>query len=164
MTTETLATTQQHFTRVSRKKLLKRLKETRDHHVKAYDVAIAGWRQKFAAALQKNATKLTEMAGKAEDPSVDIEEVEQPELKFPPKPKSHENDYKQAIARFSMSLDEHIWLSHQDFNQLVMDNWAWRQEFAFSGRIYAPPGVYTATMFHSPELSADFLEAPDDED
>lgn len=162
MEAEALANTQQHYTRVSRRKLLKRLHQTRDHHVKAYEIAIGGWRQKFAVACQKNATKLTEMAGKAEDTKVENPEVEQPELKFPPKPESHESDYKTAIARFSMSLDQHIWLSHKDFNQLVMDNWSWRQVFAISGRIYAPPSVYTRTLFDSPELSADFLK--DDED
>jgi hypothetical protein len=163
MDAQALADTQQDHTRVSRKKLLKRLKETRDHHVKAFDIAIAGWRQTFAAALRENATKLSEMAGKAEDESVDIEELRKPEIKWPVKPESHEDDYKTAIARFSMSLDDHIWLSHSDFNQLVMDNWHWRAAFRVSGRIYAPPGVYTQTTFGSPELSADFLESPSED-
>ncbi len=162
MDAQALADTQQQFTRVSRKKLLKRLKETRDHHVKALDIAVTGWRQQFAVALKKNATKLTEMAAKAEDEGVDLHDVQRPDLKWPVKPDSHEDDYKEAIARFSMSLDDHIWLSHTDFNQLVMDNWHWRAAFHISGQLYAAPGVYTRGMFHSPELSTDFLELPGD--
>ena len=162
MDAQALATTQQQFTKVSRKKLLKRLKETRSHHVKAYEIALAGWRQQFAAALDKNATKLNKMAAMAEDPNVDVHEVVRPELKWPIKPDTHETDYNNAIARFSMSLDDHIWLSHADFNQLVMDDWHWRAQFRISGQIYAAFGVYTRTLFESPELSSDFLEGDDD--
>jgi len=160
MEAQALATTQQQYTRVSRKKLIKRLQETHKHHVTAYDIAIKGWRQQFAVALKKNATKLTEMSANAEDIEIDIEDISEPHLKFPKKPESHENEYKEAIARFSMSLDEHIWLSHSDFAQLVMDQWHWRQAFHISGRMYAAPGVYTRSLFESPELSTDFLELP----
>jgi len=160
MDAQALATTQQQYTRVSRKKLISRLKETRAHHVKAFDIALEGWRQQFAVALKENATKLTEMAANAENTEIDVEDISQPGLKFPHKPESHEDAYKEAIARFSMSLDEHIWLSHSDFAQLVMDQWHWRQAFHISGRMYAAPGVYTRSLFESPELSTDFLELP----
>lgn len=157
MDQQALAHTQQQYTRVSRKKLITRLKQTKAHHVKQYEELLAGWRKKFTEELRETADRCTVLSGKAEGD----EDVEVPSIRFSPKPTSHEADYTRAIARFSMSLDDHIWLSHDDFNTLVMDDWRWKGEFIASARLYMAPGVFANNLF-SPELSADFLEGDEE--
>ena len=162
MEAQALATTQQQFTRVSREKLIKRLKATKKTHVECYEEALKGWRQQFAVALGKQATVLTELAAKAEDLSTNLNDLERPHLDLPQQPSTHAGEYTKAIARFMMSLDHHIWLSHSEFDTLIMDEWHWKGAFGASIRLYAPPGVYAQSLA-IPSFETDFSDEPSED-
>ena len=161
MDAQALATTQQSYTRVSRAKLIKRLKATKKVHVECYEEALKGWRQAFAVALRKESANFAELGAKAEDASTSLEDLERPHPDLPQQPAIHAAEYTKAIARFSMSLDEHIWLSHSEFDTLIMDEWHWKGAFGASIRLYAAPGVYAQSL-SIPSFEADFGEAPSD--
>lgn len=45
-----------------------------------------------------------------------------------PIPEDHTEDYEQVITMLEMSVDDEIVLDHHEFQQYVMDNWAWKGE------------------------------------
>lgn len=154
-----LAQTQQQFTRVDRTKLIEQLKKNREHHKTAYEAALKGWAKQYADALKEYKAQLIEHGNEctalevklreAETPA-NIEEIENLTLlsrfSFPVRPESHVQEYTEIIARMSLSLDAHIYLSHRDFQQFVLDRWDWTEQFAATASNYLPPGVYTAAV------------------
>jgi len=54
----------------------------------------------------------------------------------PSKPISYESYYKKAICMLELSVETIIELSDQDFSQLVLDEWSWKNSFENSNSIY----------------------------
>lgn len=46
-----------------------------------------------------------------------------------PIPENHSGDYESAIKMLEMSIDSHIEITAEDFNQLVMDDWGWKERW-----------------------------------
>ena len=55
---------------------------------------------------------------------------------IPSAPKSYENDYARAIRMLELSVDDVIELEDDVFNQLVLDEWVWKQSFVTSSALY----------------------------
>lgn len=55
---------------------------------------------------------------------------------FPSKPKSYEKDYTRAIRMLELSVEEEITLEEDIFNQLVLDEWSWKNMFSASNAFY----------------------------
>ncbi|MBY6093828.1 hypothetical protein [Ferrimonas balearica] len=53
-----------------------------------------------------------------------------------PVPKSHEHDYNRAIKMVSMEIRDEVELSLMEFDQLVMDRWAWQDDFLRTKTLY----------------------------
>jgi hypothetical protein len=54
----------------------------------------------------------------------------------PSAPQSYENDYKRAIRMLELSVEEIIEVEEDIFNQLVLDEWAWKRTFIASNTMY----------------------------
>lgn len=50
-------------------------------------------------------------------------------LSYPALPSSYEDHYNKAIRMLELSCDETISLESNLFNQLVLDEWAWKNQF-----------------------------------
>lgn len=48
---------------------------------------------------------------------------------YPQKPMSYEAEYIRAISMLEYSVDDIIELDNHQFQQLVMDEWGWKQSF-----------------------------------
>ena len=58
-------------------------------------------------------------------------------IKFiPNKPVSYESSYARAIRMLELSVDTEIELELHDFDQLVQDEWQWKQAFTTSNSTY----------------------------
>lgn len=60
---------------------------------------------------------------------------------IPDAPRSYERQYQQAIRMFEMSVDDTIELSPDVFNQLVMDEWDWKDDFMNTKHVYAQSAI-----------------------
>jgi hypothetical protein len=158
------ADTQQKYTRVNREKLITQLKKNREHHKEAFNMSLKGWRDQYAESLKEYAEQLKGHTQECEAREMDIRGAETPEdigkiedlellshFRFPPRPSSHVSEYTEIIARMGMSLDEDIFLTHRDFRCYILDKWDWTGEFVAIASNYAPPGVFTRTLFEEPE-------------
>ena len=54
----------------------------------------------------------------------------------PNKPVSYEVSYNRAIRMLELSVDEIIEVEEDVFNQLVLDEWHWKQSFVASNTMY----------------------------
>lgn len=67
--------------------------------------------------------------------SADLEEFKK--IKNPPSaPVSHEKEYARAERMLELSVDEFIEVEEDVFNQLVLDEWAWKHNFLMSNTMY----------------------------
>lgn len=58
------------------------------------------------------------------------------QMRNPPRPESHEDDYRRALRMLELSMDTAIELEDDIFNQLVLDEWHWKQSFEHSNFLY----------------------------
>lgn len=55
---------------------------------------------------------------------------------LPQKPVSYESNYTRAIRMLELSVEDVIDIEEDVFNQLVLDEWSWKQSFAVSNSLY----------------------------
>lgn len=55
---------------------------------------------------------------------------------IPHKPQSFAADYNTVITMLELSVDTNITITEQDFRQLVLDKWAWKDMFELSNQTY----------------------------
>ena len=55
---------------------------------------------------------------------------------MPAAPTSYEKEYDRAIRMLELSVDDVIELEEDVFNQLVLDEWHWKNQFVASASLY----------------------------
>ena len=55
---------------------------------------------------------------------------------IPSAPKSYEDEYNRAIRMLELSVEAEIELDADVFNQLVLDEWAWKNSFSIMAQNY----------------------------
>jgi hypothetical protein len=55
---------------------------------------------------------------------------------LPPKPNSYEVSYKRAVRMLELSIEDVIEIEEDVFNQLVLDEWSWKNSFIVSNSLY----------------------------
>ncbi len=55
---------------------------------------------------------------------------------MPGAPVSYEDSYKRAIRMLELSIEDHIDVEEDVFNQLVLDEWTWKRGFLAAGATY----------------------------
>lgn len=105
--------------RIDKATLLKKLKENLEQHrvdykemVKDYFILIKKIQRENSRLIHSN--DLTKMA-KLQS--------------YPQRPVSYESEYNRAISMLEYSIDDVIELESHQFQQLVMDEWGWKQSF-----------------------------------
>lgn len=111
---------------VERTELLTKVRENRDKHKTDYDSAVETYRVEAKAALREQVKN--------------IDKGEPFSLTFKlPEPREFLDEYDRAIAMLEMSVDDHVKLSEDEFDNLVQDNWPWAHQFAAATSIYNAP-------------------------
>jgi len=102
--------------KISKQKLLNKLKENKKEHEKMYDMALGGWREQVVIRLEQalyNATKGIEY---------------ETDLDLDP-PEEHLADYSEIIDRVEWNEEEVISLDLYEFNHFIRDSWDWMPDF-----------------------------------
>lgn len=152
MDAKALAEVQEKHTRVMREELLDALKKNKDTHKKEYDIAIVGWRKLAVVALKMGVKKTDEVIRRMESDIKEEKPVKQLDVyklqpKVPRRPEDHTKEYEALIRRLDMSADEHIYITHDDFNCYVLDEWNWKGSHTEMLNNYSSPGVFTQTNY-----------------
>ena len=115
-----------HSVNLNKNELLNIVRKNLDKHVAEFAEAV----EDYKTAVLKIAQDNLKLAKKADlDIFKQIKSV-------PAAPTSYEDNYKRAIRMLELSVDEIIELDDAVFNQLVLDEWAWKQSFTASNMAY----------------------------
>lgn len=112
--------------KINKYELLNIVRENKDKHVKDYEEAV----NDYKAAAIKLAASHVELAATGE-----LDKIAQIKA-MPAKPSSYEKEYDRAIRMLELSVEDVIELEEEIFNQLVLDEWTWKHQFALSASMY----------------------------
>lgn len=112
--------------KIDRQNLLGIVKENAIKHLKEYDEAVEDYKK----AVLKIATDNLKLAK-----SGDL--VKFTAMKAQPQPpQNYATSYSRAIRMLELSVEEVIDIEQDTFNQLVLDEWHWKNSFVASGALY----------------------------
>jgi hypothetical protein len=109
--------------RVSKTKLLEKVKANREEHRATFEEAIAGWRDEIVRRVEE----ILRDAKAGRDVPLHIGVV---------RPEDHTSDYDSVISLLEMSEDDELELTYQQFNQYANDNWGWQHQFLATASTY----------------------------
>ena len=112
--------------KINKKELLSIVRENKEKHIREYAESV----EDFKAAVIKITEKNVELAK-----SGDLEKISKIRS-IPSSPTSHESAYTKAIRMLELSVDKEIELEEDIFNQLVLDEWSWKNNFAMMASTY----------------------------
>ncbi len=138
---------------VERSELLGVLKENKKRHDLIFDAAVSGYYE----AVQTELLKKADQAAKLIEEYKEKEQIVVNEKKFDATfkssfnptyfeakfPENHSTDYGRVIRMLELSVHSKFTLDNAEFDQYVMNNWAWRKSFLSStvGYLGAVTGV-----------------------
>ena len=112
--------------KVNKVELLDIVRANKEKHTREYLEAVEDFK-KAAINIAEHNLKLAQTA--------DTEQI----AKFkalPSKPVSYEDSYSRAIRMLELSVESVIEVEEQIFNQLVLDEWQWKHNFAATSASY----------------------------
>lgn len=115
-----------HAVKVNRKELLKIVTDNRETHITDFNESV----EDYKAAVIKLAEANLELVKTG-----DLEQIARTKP-MPGKPVSYENNYNRAIRMLELSVEKEIEVEEDVFNQLVLDEWAWKNAFVASASLY----------------------------
>jgi len=134
MNKQAIAETQTQYVQMEKKKLLEAVKQNRTLHIEHWRRAHDKWRSLQIGKLKEYAEELQ----KAIEAASDGKEIAWPDKRSfqLTEPRSHGKDYDRTVRRLEMSVDEFMYLTHDDFDRYVMDDWSWKREFNMTNSAY----------------------------
>jgi len=114
-----------HNVKMNRKELLKIVKDNQKKHVVEYNESVEDYKVAVIKVAQENLKK-----AKTGDMVL---------FKFramPQAPTSYEDNYTRAIRMLELSVEDVIDIDEHIFNQLVLDEWGWKQNFVTQSALY----------------------------
>ena len=112
--------------KVNKNELMQILVNNRIEHLAKYDEAVEDY-VLLALKVSKDNLKLAKQC--------DLDQLKKTKS-LPPAPVSYEESYNRNIRMLELSVDETIELEEQLFNQLVLDEWSWKNAFTASTLSY----------------------------
>lgn len=112
--------------KMKRDELLGIVKENKIKHISEYEEAVNDYKA-LAVKITKENAKLANTG--------DLNKIK--DIRgVPSAPRSYETDYNRAARMLELSVEDVIELEDDVFNQLVLDEWSWKQAFSTSNSSY----------------------------
>jgi hypothetical protein len=112
--------------KMNRLELLKIVKENATKHVADYDEAV----EDYKLAVVKLAKANLKLANSGE-----LEQIRKIK-NLPQAPANYAENYTRAIRMLELSVEDTIDVEEHIFNQLVLDEWGWKQQFVAQSALY----------------------------
>ncbi len=112
--------------KMNRKELLKIVKDNQKKHVAQYEESVADYK----LAVVKLAKANLKLANTG-----DLAEIRKMKNRIDA-PQSYEDNYTRAIRMLELSVEDVIEIEEHIFNQLVLDEWGWKQQFTAMSAMY----------------------------
>lgn len=115
-----------HSVKINKLELLTIVRENKAKHVSEFNEAVEDYRA-LAVKIAKHNLELANTG--------DLDKIKDMKS-IPTAPTSYEADYNRAARMLELSVDDVIELEDVVFNQLVLDEWAWKRSFTTSSMLY----------------------------
>lgn len=112
--------------KIDKKKLLAIVRENKEKHINDYNESV----EDFKALAVKITNANLELVNTG-----DLAKISRVKS-IPQAPVSHEKEYERAIRMLELSVEKEIEVAEDIFNQLVLDEWAWKNQFIASASLY----------------------------
>lgn len=112
--------------KINKVELLGIVRENKSKHILAYKEAVEDYINAARTIVNYNVDKINQGT---------VEAIEKCKS-IPSAPKSYEDEYNRAIRMLELSVDDEIELEADVFNQLVLDEWTWKNNFAMMASTY----------------------------
>lgn len=112
--------------KMNRKELLQIVRDNQKKHVAEYEESVVDYKAGVAKLAKAN-LKLAN--------SGDLNLIASMK-KIPAAPVSYEDNYTRAIRMLELSVEDVIEVEEHIFNQLVLDEWGWKQQFTAMSATY----------------------------
>ena len=112
--------------KLNKTELLDIVRANKEKHVKEYAEAVEDYKKAAVKLTQENLS-LAETG--------DVFKISKIKA-MPSPPTSYEDSYSRAIRMLELSVDDVIEIEEQIFNQLVLDEWQWKHNFAVTSALY----------------------------
>ncbi|GAB3862582.1 hypothetical protein GCM10028801_28330 [Nocardioides maradonensis] len=103
--------------KVDRDEFVAKVQQNRDNHRAVFERALEGYRDRWIRELEQRLHDVRR--GRAIDQYFRL-----------PEPEDHTDDYDRVLTMARMQIDDVIELSEDEFAMYVMDQWAWKSDFA----------------------------------
>lgn len=114
-----------HSVKINRKELLKIVKDNAKTHVSQYDEAV----EDYKVGVLKVAKANLKLANTGELDKFTF-------ARMPTAPVNYADNYTRAIRMLELSVEDVIDVEEHVFNQLVLDEWGWKQAFVAQSALY----------------------------
>lgn len=122
-----------HAVKINRLQLMGIVQENMTKHVAEYLEAVEDYKVLCTKIANENIKLAKSNLKKIE--AGELDKVESFKG-LPQKPTSYEADYKRAARMLELSVEDTIEVEEDVFNQLVLDEWAWKRAFMLSNSTY----------------------------
>lgn len=112
--------------KMNKSELLKIVLENKEKHIKEYLESVEDYK-KGAVKLANEHVELAATGDLAKIAKI---------KSMPGAPTSYEKEYDRAIRMLELSVEDIIEIEEHVFNQLVLDEWTWKQNFVASASLY----------------------------
>lgn len=112
--------------KINRLELLTIVRENKDTHIADFNESVEDYKKAAIKLAESNLEKAN---------SGDLEKISLMKA-IPSKPVSYEKEYSRAIRMLELSVEDVIEVEQDVFNQLVLDEWHWKHQFAASSALY----------------------------
>lgn len=112
--------------KLNKTELLGIVRENKSKHLRDYDEAVKDYKEAARNIVNYNVGKINEGT---------LESIAKCKT-IPAPPKSYEDEYSRAIRMLELSVETEIDLDADVFNQLVLDEWNWKNQFALMASTY----------------------------
>lgn len=120
--------------KINRVELLQIVRENLAKHQADYLEATEDYKVAAAKIAESN-IKIAKSNQKILLQTFDVKNMK-PFEHYTPIQRSYESDYKRAERMLQLSIEENIDVEEDVFNQLVLDEWSWKQQFVASSTMY----------------------------
>ncbi len=114
-----------HNVKMNRLELLNIVRENAKKHVADYDEAV----EDFKVAVVKVAKANLKIANSGDITAFNFQ-------RMPATPVNYADNYNRAIRMLELSVEDVIDVEEHIFNQLVLDEWGWKQAFVAQSALY----------------------------
>ena len=112
--------------KMKRSELLVIVRENQIKHVAEYGEAVEDFKNLVVKIAKENLKTVN---------TGDLEKIARVRA-FPQAPRSYEKEYGRAIRMLELSVDDVVEIDEHTFNQLVLDEWSWKQAFTAMSASY----------------------------